>query len=71
MINRAIVRGKRLDKDCMRANTSSHEYGADDDRIFCFGLYDKSSEELLEKCENCKALAGNSEPLKKYKEVVK
>lgn len=63
MINRAKLRGKKLDEDCKRAHTSSHEYGLDDDRVFCYGLVNYSNDDLIEKCKNCKALAYNAAPL--------
>lgn len=62
MISRAKLRGKKLDEDCKRAYTSTNEYGPDDDRIFCYGLVDYSTDELIEKCKNCKALAYNATP---------
>lgn len=68
MINRAKLRGKKLDEDCKRAYTSSHEYGLDDDRIFCYGLVDYSTDELIEKCKNCKALAYNATPPQEKKD---
>lgn len=62
MISRAKLRGKVLDKDCKTAHTTSHEYGLEDDRAFCYGLVDLSNDELLEKCKICKAYIDNSEP---------
>lgn len=62
MISRAKLRGKKLDEDCKSCCTSSHEYGPDDDRVFCYGLVDYSTDELIEKCKNCKALAYNAAP---------
>ena len=41
MISRAKLRGYKLDEDCKRANTTTHEYGLEDDRVFCRGLYIK------------------------------
>lgn len=38
MISRAKLRGKALDNDCKTAHITSHEYGLDDDRVFCYGL---------------------------------
>ena len=38
-ISRAVMRGKPLDKDCKRAYISKHEYGPNDNRCFCNGLY--------------------------------
>lgn len=54
-----------LDKDCKKAHTTSHEYGLDDGRVFCYGLIDLSNDELLEKCKICKANVENAEPLKR------
>ncbi len=62
MISRKKLRGKKLDEDCKRCYTSSHEYGSDDDRVFCYGLVDYSTDELIEKCKNCKALVWNAAP---------
>ena len=64
MINRAKLRGKPLDEDCKRANTSRHEYGEKDDRLFCFGLYGDMNNDIQPKCIRCKAYVGNAEPLK-------
>lgn len=38
-LDRAVVRGKPLDKDCKRANVSKHEYGPNDNRCFCYGTW--------------------------------
>ena len=56
MINRAQLRGKPLDKDCYRARRTTNEYGPEDDRVYCFGLYGYYGEDdLLDKCEVCGA----------------
>ena len=60
MISRAKLRGKKLDEDCKRACISTNEYGPDDDRVFCYGLISYSTDELIEKCKNCKALVWNA-----------
>lgn len=67
MISRAKLRGKKLDEDCKRACTTTNEYGPDDDRVFCYGLIDCSTDDLIEKCRNCKALAYNATPLEERK----
>lgn len=67
MISRAKLRGKKLDEDCKSCYTSTNEYGQDDDRVFCYGLVDYSTDELIEKCKNCKALVWNSTPLEERK----
>ena len=64
-IGRAVVRGKPLDKDCKRAHISKHEYGPNDNRCFCYGLYAEWSDyEINEKCIDCKAFVQNAEPPK-------
>lgn len=68
MVSRAKLRGKKLDEDCKRACTSTNEYGPDDDRVFCYGLVDYSTDELIEKCKNCKALVWNATPLEEKNE---
>ena len=65
MINRAKLRGKKLDKDCKTAHTTSHEYGLEDDRVFCYGLEDPSTDEPFEKCKMCNAFIGNETPLER------
>lgn len=65
MQNRAKLRGRKLDKDCHAAKTSRHEYGLQDDRVFCYGTLESMTEELLKKCEICGALVYNSSPLQK------
>lgn len=62
MKNRAQLRGKPLDADCKRAYTSRHEYGPEDDRVFCLGLIDFMNDEYLDKCRTCKANVYNAEP---------
>ena len=71
MISRAKIRGKKLDEDCKRAYTSTNEYGPDDDRVFCYGLIDYSTDEIIEKCRNCKALAYNATPMATEKVEIK
>lgn len=64
LINRAIVRGKPLDKDCRTANRVSNLYGDNDNRIFCYGLYEDMNDwEIKKKCWECKAFEMNAEPL--------
>lgn len=63
---RAGLRGKPLDEDCKKANTSKHEYGPYDNRVFCYGLYAHGgmSVDIEEKCINCGAFVNNAEPPK-------
>lgn len=65
-ITRANLRGKPLDRECYRANRTTNEYGKDDNRVFCFGLYSEFSDtDIDEKCLKCKAYVDNAEPLEK------
>lgn len=65
MINRAKLRGQKLDDDCKIANTTNEA-----DLCCCFGLID-NADNLLEKCKKCKALVWNAEEmiLKRMKEA--
>lgn len=62
MITRAKLRGRKLDKDCRRAHTTTHEYDKNDNRIFCYGLCRAGGEIVLPECIVCKAYAYNAEP---------
>lgn len=63
MINRAKLRGKPLDEDCKKAVRTSHEYGLQDNRVFCYGLYKEMSDwEIKKKCRECGAYVYNAEP---------
>ena len=68
MRNRAIQRGKPLDKDCYGCHTTTGEYGKNDDRVFCYGLQDRRTDEPLPKCEECGAFVWNAKPLKELQE---
>lgn len=59
---RAAVRGKPLDEDCKRAIITTHEYGQEDNRKFCYGICNGFPDEVAEKCIECKAYAYNAEP---------
>lgn len=55
--SRASLRGKPLDEDCKKANTTTHEMGTNDKRVFCYGLYacGGMSEDIDRKCLSCRA----------------
>lgn len=54
-----------MDIDCRSAVPATNEYGVDDDRVFCYGLYKEQSEtEICNKCRKCKAFVENATPLK-------
>ncbi|MEG1562187.1 MAG: hypothetical protein RR365_00840 [Bacteroides sp.] len=63
MKGRSAMRGKPLDSDCKKAHTSTHEYGLDDTRVFCYGLIDLMNDEALPKCRECGAFAFNAKPM--------
>lgn len=62
MKGRAKQRGKPLDADCKKTKISTHEYGMNDDRKFCYGLVDCETDELLQKCSDCGAYCLNAKP---------
>ena len=63
MINRAKLRGKPLDSDCKRANRTTHEYGMEDYRVYCYGLYEDMSDWMIQKkCRECGAFVDNAKP---------
>ena len=63
MVSRAILRGEKLDDACRKASITKNEYGPQDNRLFCCGLVDCSTESYLEKCINCGAFIDNAKPL--------
>ena len=63
MVSRAILRGEKLDDDCRKASITTNEYEPQDNRLFCYGLVDCSTESYLEKCINCGAFIDNAKPL--------
>ena len=62
-ISRRKIRGKALDADCKKAKVSTNEYGPYDDRRFCYGLIDRSTDDYLNKCVDCAAFVNNAKPL--------
>ena len=56
-MNRAKLRGEKLDEDCKRANTTTEA-----DLCVCYGLID-NAENFLPKCQKCNALVLNAENL--------
>ena len=62
MVNRAQLRGVALDADCRRAHTTQHEYGMEDERIFCYGIVDTMTDDCLPKCGEFRAFVQNAEP---------
>ena len=63
MITRVKLIGHPLYQECKRALTTTNEYGASDNRIFCYGLYkEQSVTEIRDECINYKAFVHNEEP---------
>lgn len=63
-IDRATLRGKPLDEDCKRAKTTTGEYGKEDKRVYCYGLYRECSCcDIREECLDCEAYVYNARPL--------
>ena len=68
-IDRATLRGKPLDEDCKGACTTTNEYGKEDKRVYCWGLYDYCGSWCPRKeCLECKAYVFNATPLVKEKD---
>lgn len=63
-IRRNKMRGKPLDRDCYKAYTTTNEFGPEDHRIYCYGLYDPMNDEPIEKCRQCNAFVRNVKPPK-------
>ena len=68
IINRAKMRGKPLDKDCRKAHVTRYEYGENDNRCYCLGLYDPMYDEPCEQCIECFAFVNNEVPPKEVSE---
>lgn len=68
-ISRAKLRGKPLEPYCKKANTTTHEYGLKDNRVYCYGLYQNNISgtinDIAECCRKCKAFIDNATPLEK------
>ena len=63
-IDRKHLRNAPLLPFCGKAHTTRHEYGPDDNRVFCYGVIDKMTDEYLVACKKCKAFVSNSTPQK-------
>lgn len=63
-IGRDKLRGKPLDHECYSAHTTRHEYGMDDNRVFCHGFTDAMTDIPLDKCIACGAFIENAKPPK-------
>jgi hypothetical protein len=57
---RAQLRGKPLGPDCHRARISKHEFGPDDERCYCLGLFSGDCETIDDECYKCGAFVYNA-----------
>ena len=62
-VNRAQLRGEQLKQNCYIAKTVRHEFGRNDNRVFCYGVVDPMTDDLIAQCRDCKALIDYAEPL--------
>ena len=62
-VSRAQLRGRPLDPLCKKAYTTTHEYGRDDKRVFCYGFLSMMTDEPEEQCAVCGAYVRNETPL--------
>lgn len=63
-VTRAQLRGKPLEPICKKAHTTTHEYGLNDKRVFCCGVWGSMTDEPTEYCKVCKAFINNETPPK-------
>lgn len=63
-INRAQLKGSPLEEDCKKfAYSDPHQFGPEDKRCFCSGIWDRMRDEYCKKCVTCAAWNGNAIPL--------
>lgn len=62
-ISRAVQRGSKLLPTCRRAKISKHEYGQEDNRCFCYGIFDDWGFDICEECTECGAYVDNAKPI--------
>ena len=63
-IDRKHLRNAPLLPFCVKAHTTRHEYGPDDNRVFCYGVIDMRTDEYLVACKKFKEFVSNSTPPK-------
>lgn len=61
-VNRAQLRGRPLDPLCKKAYTTTHEYGPEDKRVFCYGFNSMMTDEPEYECSQCGAFIRNMTP---------
>lgn len=71
-VTRSQLRGKPLDEDCKKYGRSeSGQFGPDDFRCFCSGIWNRMYEDYERKCVTCPAWVSNSTPLDEGEEAYK
>ena len=68
-INRSMIKGQKLDDDCVTARVCT-EFYKDTKYCFCYGIVDLHYDEFLDKCKNCKACVRNMPSWKEDFETV-
>ena len=64
-VSRSAIRGKPLDDDCRKyGRPDSGQFGENDKRCFCTGIWDLMRDEYKPKCYECNAFNMNAEPPK-------
>jgi hypothetical protein len=63
MKGRAKTRSEKLMPYCYWAKATTHEYGMNDNRYFCYGIADSRTDALIHECEKCKAYVNNALPM--------
>ena len=63
-ITRTQLRGKPLEPYCKSANTTTHEFGKRDNRVYCYGLYQNNisgtSDDIAERLV-CSSVEGKTD----------
>lgn len=66
-VTRAKLRGEPLEPYCKIAHTTTHEFGKEDNRVYCYGLYQNNinglGDWIADCCRKCKAYVDNATPL--------
>lgn len=69
MKDRSVQRGKPLLDMCYKAKRTTHEYGENDDRVYCFGIGNRMTDCVYEECSKCGAYVFNAEPIRESEDA--
>ena len=61
-VSRARLRGERLEPMCKKAHTTTNEYGLNDKRVFCCGIWEPATGGPTQTCQMCAAFVWNATP---------